>query len=78
MARRMLADTGLRNYPWGDMMFTAAYLANRAPPSALGIQSPHKIPQGTEADLRPLRVITARASVHIERCMQKLALKAVE
>ena len=59
-------------------MFTAAYVGNRAPHSALNMQSPYKMLTGTEPDVRILRVIEARAFVHIERRTKKPALKAVE
>ena len=78
MVRCMLADSGLPMLFWGELMFTAAYVGNRAPHSALNMQSPYKMLKGTEPDLRILRVIGARAFVHIERRTKKLALKAVE
>ena len=59
-------------------MFTAAFLGNRAPHSAIGMQSPYKMLHGTEPDLRLLRVIGARAFVHIETFSKKLELKVVE
>ena len=59
-------------------MSTAAFLGNRAPHSAIGIQSPYKMLHGTEPDLRLIRVIGARAFVHIETYSKKLELKAVE
>ena len=59
-------------------MFTAAYVGNRALHCALNMQSPYKMLKGAEPDLRILRVIGARASVHIERRIKKLALKAGE
>ncbi|CAM9982684.1 unnamed protein product [Sphacelaria rigidula] len=37
MVRCMLADSGLQTFLWGELMFTAAYLANRSPRSALDI-----------------------------------------
>ena len=57
-------------------MFTAAYVGNRALHCAFNMQ--YKVLKGAEPDLRILRVIGARASVHIERRITKLALKAVE
>ena len=78
MVRCMLADSGLPTFLWGELMFTAAYVGNRVPHSALNMQSPYKMLKGTEPDLRILRVIGARAFVHIERRTKKLALKAVE
>ena len=47
-------------------MFTATFLGNWAPHSAIGVQSTYKVLHGTESDLRLLRVIGARAFVHIE------------
>ncbi|CAN0073645.1 unnamed protein product, partial [Sphacelaria rigidula] len=59
--RCMLADSGLPTFLCGELMFTAAYLANRSPHSALDMQSPHKMLKGTEPDLKHLRVVGARA-----------------
>ena len=78
MVRCMLADSGLPKFLWRELMFTAAFLVNRAPHSAIDIQSPYKIIHRTEPDLRLLRVIGARAFVHIETYSKKLELKAVE
>ena len=78
MVRCMLADSGLPKFLWGELMFTAAFWGNRAPHSAIGMQSPYKMLNGTEPDLRLLRVIGARAFVHIETYTKKLELKAVE
>ena len=47
-------------------MFTAAFLGNRAPDSAIGTQSPHQMLHGTEPDLRFVRVVGARTFLHIE------------
>ena len=70
MVRCMLADSGLPTMLWGELMLTAAFLGNRAPHSAIGMQSPYKLLHGTGPDLRLLRVIGARAFVHIERHSQ--------
>ena len=78
MVRCMLADSGLPKFLWAEMMFTAAFLGNRAPHSAIGMQSPYKVLHGTEPDLRFLRVIGAQAFVHIETYSKNLELKAVE
>ena len=59
-------------------MFTAAYVGDRAPHSALNIQSSYKMLKGTEPDVRILRVIGARAFVHFERRTKKLVFNAVE
>ena len=52
MVRCMLADSRLPTFPWGELMFTAAYVGNRAPHSALNMQSSYKMMKGTEPDLR--------------------------
>ena len=78
MVRCMLADSGLPKFLWGELMFTAAFLGNRAPHSAVGMQSPYKMLHGTEPDLRLLQVNGARAFVHIETYSKNLELKAVE
>ena len=74
----MLADGGLPKFQWGELMFTAAFLGNTAPHSAIDMQSPYKMLHGTEPDLRLLRVIGARAFVHIKTYSKNLELKAVE
>ena len=78
MVRCMLADSGQPKFLWRELMFTAAFLVNRAPHSAIDIQSPYKIIHRTEPDLRLLRVIGARAFVHIEAYSKTFELKAVE
>ena len=78
MVRCMLADSGLPKFLWGELMFTAAFLGNRAPHSAIGMQSPYKTLHGREPDLRLLRVIGARAFVHVETYTKKLDVRAVE
>ena len=47
-------------------MFTAAYLANRTPHSALNMATSYKDLHGKEATLQHLRTIGSRAFVHIE------------
>ena len=78
MVRRMLADSGLPKSLLGVLMFTAGFLGNRAPQSAIVMQSPYKMPHRMEPDLLFLRVIGARAFPHFETQSKKLELKAVE
>ena len=78
MLRCLLADSGLPTFLWGELMLTAALLGNRAPRSAIGIQSSYKNLHGTKPDLILLRVIGARVFVHITMYSKKLELKAVE
>ena len=54
MVQCMLADSGLPKFLWGELMFTAAFLRDRAPHSAIGMQSLYKMLPGTEPDLRLL------------------------
>ena len=66
MTRSLLLDSDLPKYFWGQLMLTAAYLSNRSPHSALGMETPYKKLYGKEADLSLLKIIGARAFVHIE------------
>ena len=78
MVRCMLAGSGLSKFLWGEFMFTAAFLGNRTPHSAIGIQSPYKMLHGTEPDLKLLRVIVPRSLRRIDTYFKKLQLKAME
>ena len=59
-------------------MFTATFLGNWAPHSAIGVQSTYKVLHGTESDLRLHRAIGARAFVYIETYSKTFELRAVE
>ncbi|CAN0421397.1 unnamed protein product, partial [Scytosiphon promiscuus] len=76
MVRCMLADSGLPHFLWGELFMTASYLCNRAPHSALNYETPYKILRGKNADLRHLRVVGARAFVHVETHKTKLEPRA--
>ena len=78
MTRCLLKDSGLPPFLWGELMFTAAYLLNRVPHSALGMVTPYKKLYGKDANLSHLRVIGARAFVHVETHTKKMADKAWE
>ena len=43
MVPYMLAESGLPKFLWGESMFTAAFLGNRASYSTIGMQSPYKV-----------------------------------
>ena len=69
------------NFPpslWGELIFTAAYLSNRSPHSALGGATPYFRMQNKEADLSGLRTIEARAFVHRQTYTRKLDDRAFE
>ena len=78
MVRCLLADSGLPHFVWGELFLTASYLCKRAPHSALNHETPYKILHGKDADLRHLRVIGARALVHVETHQEKLDPRAWE
>ena len=69
------------NFPpslWGELIFTAAYLSNRSPHSALGGATPYFRMYDKEADLSGLRAIGARAFVHRETYTRKLDDRSFE
>ena len=46
IVRCILTDSGLPKFLWGELMVTAAFLANRWPHAALKQQTPYKIFRG--------------------------------
>ena len=48
-------------------MMTASYTCNRIPHSALNVETPYKKFYGKDADLSYLKIIGARAFVHIKK-----------
>lgn len=78
MARCLLSDGGFSKSLWGEMFFTAAFPANRAPHKVLENETPYKRMHGRDANLRMLRAIGARAFVHVEIHTQKMDAKAWE
>ncbi len=78
MTRCLLVDTGLPKFLWAELCVTATYLINRAPHSALKGDSPYMRLFGKVPKLSALRVIGARAFVHIETHVHKLEKKAWE
>ena len=62
----LLKDGNFPRNLWGELFFTAVYLANRSPHSALGGTTPFSRMHGKEAVLSDLRAIGSRAFVHIE------------
>ena len=72
ITRCLLVDSGLSKFLWGELMFTAPYLANRTPHSALNMGTPYKALRGKEATLQHLKTIGSRAFVHVETHTKKL------
>ena len=66
------------SFMWGELMFTATYLANRSPHSTLEGATPYSIMHNLEPDLTGLRAIGARAFVHRETYTKKLEDRAFE
>ena len=54
MVRCLLADSGLLWFLWGEMMSTGVFLGDREAHSAISMQAPFKMLNGTEPDLRLL------------------------
>ena len=72
MVRRILTDAGLPTFLWGELIQTKAHLANKAPHAGLKNVTPYKALHNKESDLEHLRVMGARAFVHIEAHNRKL------
>ena len=72
IVRCLLADSGLPNKLWGEVMLTAAYLNNRTPHAAFNNETPYKRLYGKDATLGHFRTIGARAFVHVETRGRKL------
>ena len=77
MFRCLLVDSGLWPKLWGELMLTAAYSCNRMPHSGLDMETPFKRLYGKEANLSHLKIISARAFVHIKNA-KKLKPKSWE
>ena len=76
--RCLLADSGLSNFLWGELMQTAVYLSDAVLNAALGNITPYRALDGKDANLGHLRAIGAKAFVHIETHTRKLDPKAWE
>ena len=77
MVRCLLVDGRLPPNLWGELMLTAAYLCNSMPHSGLDMETPFKQLYGKEANLSHLKIIGARAFVHIKG-VKKLEPKSWE
>ena len=62
----LLVDSGFPPKLWGELMLTAVYLCNRMPHSGLDMETPFKRLYGKEANLSHLKIVGARAFVHIK------------
>lgn len=78
MVRCLLADSGLPHFLWRELFLTAPYLCNRASYSAHNHATPYTALHGKYADLGHLRVIEARAFVHVETHTTKVDPCALE
>ena len=66
MVRCVCVDSGLPPFLWGELMIAASYICNRSPHSALNMETPYKKLYGKDADLSHVKIIGARAFVHIK------------
>ncbi|CAM9568805.1 unnamed protein product, partial [Hapterophycus canaliculatus] len=61
IVRCLMKDGNFPPSMWGELFFTATYLCNRSPHSALGGHTPYFKMHDKQADISGLRVIGARA-----------------
>ena len=66
MVRCMRVSSELPPFLWGKLMMAASYIFNRIPHSALKNKTPYKKLYGKNAELSHLKIIGARAFVHIK------------
>ena len=66
MVRCLLVDSGFPPELPRELMLTAVYLCNRMPHSGLDMETPFKRLYGKEANLSHLKIVGARAFVHIK------------
>ena len=78
IVRCLLDGSDLPYFLWGELMQTAVYLGNRAPRASLADETPYKALYGKDANLGHLRVIGARAFVHVETHTKKQEHRAWE
>ena len=67
MVRCMRVDSGLLQFLWGELMMTVSCICNRIPHSALNVETPYNNLYGKDDDLSHLKIIGARAFVHIKK-----------
>ena len=78
ITRCLMKDEDFPPFMWGELMYTATYLANRSPHSTLEGATPYSKMHNLEPDLTGLRAIGARAFVHRETYTKKLEDRAFE
>ena len=78
ITRCLMKDGDFPPFMWGELMFTAKYLANRSSHSTLEGATPYSKMHNLEPDLTGLRAIGARAFVHRETYTKKLEDRAFE
>ena len=78
ITRCLMKDGDFPPFMWGELMFTATYLANRSPHSTLEGATPYSKMHNLEPDLTGLRAIGVRAFVHRETYTKKLEDRAFE
>ena len=66
MVRCTRVDSGLPPFLWGKLMMAASYICNRIPHSALNMETLYKKFYRKDADLSHLKIIDAKAFVHIK------------
>ena len=66
IVRCMCVDSGLAPFVLGELVMAASYICNQILHPALSMETPYKKLYGKDADLSRLKIIGARAFVHIK------------
>ena len=74
----LLADSGLPQFLWGELMLTHVYPSNLAPHATLANATPYKTLCGKDAHLGHRRAIGAGGFVHVETHTKNLDHRAWE
>lgn len=70
-ARAMLAESGFEKEMWGEAVYTATYLTNRCPTSAVEKKiTPYELWNGRKPDVKKLRVFGSAAYLHVPKVLR--------
>ncbi len=78
ITRCLINEAKLPHFLWNEVCATAVYLSNRIPHKTIGMDTPYHRLFGKHSSLSHLRVIGARAFVHVEGAKDKLNERAWE
>lgn len=67
-ARAILADSGFGKEMWGEVVYTATYVTNRCPTTAVDVnKTPYELWVGRKPDVSKLRTFGCAAYTHIPK-----------